>query len=103
MRKPDAEVREVVCSETGKPMPKIPLWMADVNVKFVSDEARQRHSVPHAPVELEAARRGYGGSELDEIKDIDVAGDVIDDADADFEDEDADAEPEELADEEFEE
>ncbi|MCS6776230.1 MAG: hypothetical protein RMJ43_09435 [Chloroherpetonaceae bacterium] len=43
MRKPDVEVREVVCSETGKPMPKIPLWLADVKVKFVCEEARQRH------------------------------------------------------------
>ena len=32
MRKADVEVREVVCSETGKPLAKIPLWMADVKV-----------------------------------------------------------------------
>ena len=38
MRNPDTEVREVLCSETGKPMPKIPLWMADIKVKFVSEE-----------------------------------------------------------------
>jgi hypothetical protein len=101
MRKPDAEVREVVCSETGKPMTKIPLWMADVDVKFVSDEARQRHSVSHTPVEAEA-RRGYGVADLDEIKESDVAGDVIDDAEADF-DEEVEAEPEDLVEEEFEE
>jgi hypothetical protein len=102
MRKSDAEVREVVCSETGKPMPKIPLWMADVSVKFVSDEARQRHSVSHNPIEAEGARRGYGVAELDEIKEADVPADVIDDADAEFEDE-AEAEPDDLVEEEFEE
>lgn len=47
MRKPDVEVREVVCSETGKPMPKIPLWLADVRVKFVCEEARQRHGTSY--------------------------------------------------------
>jgi hypothetical protein len=87
MRKVDAEVREVVCSETGKPMPKIPLWMADVNVKFVSDEARQKHSASHGMMELEPARRGYGATELDEIKDIEVVSEVIEEGDVEFEDE----------------
>jgi hypothetical protein len=91
MRKSDLEVREVVCSETGKPMPKIPLWMADVNVKFVSDEARQKHSTSHGIMDVDSARRGYGTPELDEIKDIEVASEVIEDADAEFAD-DMDAE-----------
>lgn len=67
MRKPDMPVREVVCSETGKPMPKIPMWMADINVKFVSDEARQKHSGPPGILDVEQERRGMGGSDLDEI------------------------------------
>src|SRR5690349_2216351 len=87
MRKPDSEVREVVCSETGKPMPKIPLWMADVNVKFVSDEARQKHSASHGIMDIEPTRRGFGASELDEIKDIEVVGEVIEEGDVEFEDE----------------
>ncbi|MDE2126207.1 MAG: hypothetical protein KGJ62_06430 [Armatimonadetes bacterium] len=44
MREPDKEVKEVKCSETGKAMPKIPQWMADVKVKFVCEEVRQRHT-----------------------------------------------------------
>ncbi len=57
MRRPDDEVREVVCSETGKPMPKIPSWMADVKVKFISDEARQRHTSSSSLPELERSHR----------------------------------------------
>ena len=53
MRLEDQEVKEVVCSETGKPMPKIPLWMANVQVKFVSEEAQRRHNVVN-PSDLEA-------------------------------------------------
>jgi hypothetical protein len=87
MRKSDVEVREVVCSETGKPMPKIPLWMADVNVKFVSDEARQKHSGSHGMTEIESSRRGYGATELDEIKDIEVVSEVIEEGDPEFEEE----------------
>ena len=83
MRSPDVEVREVVCSETGKPMPKIPLWMADVKVKFISDEAKQKH--PSAGLaDLEPLRRSIAVTgELDEIKET-VAG--LDDVDADLED-----------------
>ncbi len=42
MRREDTEVREVLCSETGKPMPNIPLWMADIKVRFISEEARKK-------------------------------------------------------------
>lgn len=56
MRKPDIEVKEVVCSETGKPMPKIPLWMSDVKVKFVSDEARQKHPPLPGIADIEPSR-----------------------------------------------
>lgn len=73
MRKVDTEVREVVCAETGKPMPKIPLWMADVKVKFISEEAKQKH--PSTGIaDLEPLRRSIAASgDLDEIK-ADVVG-----------------------------
>jgi hypothetical protein len=58
MRKPDELVKEVVCSETGKPMPKIPLWMAEVKVKFISDEARQKHPALPSLADIEPIRRG---------------------------------------------
>jgi hypothetical protein len=95
MRKSDVEVREVVCSETGKPMPKIPLWMADVKVKFISDEAKQKH--PSAGLaDLEPLRRSITvNGELDEIKETVVS---LDDVDADI-----DEETDEEAVEEFEE
>jgi hypothetical protein len=76
MRKQDSPVKEVVCSETGKPMTKIPQWMADVKVKFVSDEARQRH--PTIPVlqELDVPRRDV--SDLGEdLKAIGAVGALI--------------------------
>ena len=78
MRKADVDVREVVCSETGKPMAKIPLWMADVKVKFISDEAKQKH--PSAGLaDLEPLRRSIvAAGELEEIKEAVVAG--LDDA-----------------------
>ncbi|HLJ55073.1 MAG TPA: hypothetical protein VKT77_08520 [Chthonomonadaceae bacterium] len=82
MRKADVDVREVVCSETGKPMAKIPLWMADVKVKFISDEAKQKH--PAAGLaDLEPLRRSSvaAAGELEEIKESVVAG--LDDADGD--------------------
>ena len=86
MRKPDVDVREVVCSETGKPMAKIPLWMADVTVKFISDEAKQKH--PSAGLaDLEPLRRSIvGAGELEAIKESVVAD--LDEADADAEEPD---------------
>jgi hypothetical protein len=98
MRKPDEVVREVVCSETGKPMPKIPLWMADVKVKFISDEARQKHPPLPGIADLEPLRRG--GAEIDGIKDLDAVGVVIDEPDADFDELEAD--PDEAPEEDFE-
>lgn len=93
MRKPDAEVREVVCSETGKPMPKIPLWMADVDVKFVSDEARQRHAPSHGVPE--PSRRS--ASSLEDEKEKDAVDEEIED------EAEEEAEAEEIEEEEFEE
>ena len=84
MRKPDVDVREVVCSETGKPMAKIPLWMADVKVKFISEEAKQKHPSTGL-ADLEPLRRSIAApGELEEIKESVVAG--LDDAEADAED-----------------
>lgn len=92
MRKADNKVREVVCSETGKPMPKIPLWMADIKVKFISDESRQKNSTVAPILDTEPIRKGMGvSSELDELKELDAVA-VIDDADADFDDPEAEAE-----------
>src|SRR5690349_3702074 len=80
MRKADVEVREVVCSETGKPMAKIPLWMADVKVKFISDEAKQKHPATGL-ADLEPLRRSaITAGELEEIKDSVAA--ELDDTDA---------------------
>ena len=76
MRKADVAVQEVVCSETGKPMPKIPLWMAGIQVKFVSDEARQKHPTSRIGLlDTEPERRSIGGGAgLDDLKDLDTVG-----------------------------
>ena len=69
MRKPDTEVKEVTCYETGKPMPKIPLWMAGINVKFISDEARQRHPSHSSAADFEPLRRSSAAiADKDDIK-----------------------------------
>ena len=99
MQKPDAEVREVVCSETGKPMPKIPLWMADVKVKFVSDEARQKHPSPQGLADMEPLRRGLSPvGDLDEIKGLDAVA-AIDEDDAEFEEGDVEEPTDDYAEE----
>jgi hypothetical protein len=101
MRKPDVDVREVVCSETGKPMAKIPLWMADVKVKFISDEAKQKH--PSAGLaDLEPLRRTIAApGELEEIKDAVVAD--LDDSDAEAEADEVEDTDEEVVADDFEE
>src|SRR5882672_3231169 len=102
MRKSDMPVREVVCSETGKPMPKIPLWMADVKVKFISDEARQKHPPALGLTDIEPLRRSQSPlSDIDSLKDLDAAGAVIDEPDAGFDDADADPEAEEAPEEDY--
>ena len=100
MRKADVEVREVVCSETGKPMAKIPLWMADVRVKFVSDEARQKHPSPQSLSDIEPLRRGLGATgEIEELKSIDEAVAVIEDDETEFEEPEAEEPAEEYVEE----
>lgn len=96
MRKPDVEVREVICSETGKPISKIPAWIAEVNVKFVSDEARQRHPAPPPMIDLEPARRiASAGAILDPIKDLDDAVIAID-GDEEFDESEIEADEAEI-------
>ncbi len=38
----ERDVHEVRCSVSGMPIPAIPLWYADVRVRFVSDASRTR-------------------------------------------------------------
>jgi hypothetical protein len=94
MRKADVEVREVVCSETGKPLAKIPLWMADVKVKFISEEAKQKHPSTGL-ADLEPLRRSaVATGELEEIKESVAASldDGEDDAEVEEVDEDVSGE-----------
>ena len=101
MRKPDLEVREVVCSETGKPMAKIPMWMADVKVKFISDEARQKHPPVPGLVDVDPVRRSSSSGAIEGLKDLDVVAGLEDgDADGDA-DVDEDVVEEEAGDDEL--
>ena len=84
MRKSDVEVREVVCSETGKPISKIPLWMAKVKVKFVSEEAKSRHASPHGM--SEAVMRHNEADEIEEEK-VEPEEEIVEEVD-DYSDED---------------
>lgn len=36
----------VTCVECGKPLDKIPSWLATVNVKFMCEECRLKHRAP---------------------------------------------------------
>ena len=87
MRKPDNEVKEVTCYETGKPMPKIPLWMAGINVKFISDEARQRHPSHSSAADFEPLRRSTVVAEKDDIKAVVEPDEELDELEADETDE----------------
>jgi hypothetical protein len=98
MRKPDVVVQEVVCSETGKPMSKIPLWMAGMKVKFVSDEARQKHPAPLGIPEIDPVRKGV--DDVDELKELDV---VVLGADVEAGLDELDVEADEVDDEDLEE
>ena len=76
--------------------------MADVKVKFISDEAKQKH--PAAGLaDLEPLRRSSAAAtgELDEIKESVVAG--LDDAEADADVEDLDEPEDDVPAEDFEE
>ncbi|GIV15891.1 MAG: hypothetical protein KatS3mg022_1326 [Armatimonadota bacterium] len=41
----------VVCVECGKPLEKIPVWLASVKVKFTCEECRTKHRTPIVIVE----------------------------------------------------
>ncbi len=110
MRKPDLEVREVVCADTGKPMVKIPLWMAnftfskDYNpegkVKFVSDEARQKNPNAVGLADIEPLRRSFNTSnELDPLKIIDSS--PLEESSDDFDEVETEVEAEETADDDM--
>ena len=43
----ELELHEASCRECGKPIPTIPLWLADAKVKFQCEECRQKH--PRVP------------------------------------------------------
>ena len=89
MRKADVEVREVVCSETGKPISKIPLWMAKVKVKFVSEEAKSRHASPHGM--SDAVMRRSDADEVDEEDKLEPEEEPIEEVeDDDYTDKDED-------------
>ena len=98
MRNEDAEVHEVLCSTTGKPMPKIPLWMAGIDVNFVSDEAGQKSTpsilaldeVPKS-ISSDLDEEKTAGEELEEMDVMEV---IEGDLDAELEEE---APEEELA------
>ncbi len=36
----------VTCVECGKPLDKIPVWLADVRVKFTCEDCRVKHRTP---------------------------------------------------------
>ncbi|HLV81853.1 MAG TPA: hypothetical protein VKT32_16315, partial [Chthonomonadaceae bacterium] len=74
-----------------------------IKVKFVSDEARQKHPTGPGLMDIEPLRRGLGAtgeSEMEELKDLDAAGAMIDEPEADFEE--VGAEPEDISEEEYE-
>ncbi len=36
----------VTCVECGKPLEKIPVWLASVNIKFLCEDCRVKHRTP---------------------------------------------------------
>ena len=91
MRNEDADVHEVLCSTTGKPMPKIPLWMAGIDVNFVSDEAGQKSapsilSLEDIPKKISADsdEEKTAGEQLEEMDVMEV---IEGDLDAELEEE----------------
>ena len=92
-------VEEVHCSECGVPIPAIPGWYANVNVRFTCDTCRQKSpklAAPVPPVDADSPRAALadGETEGDEpaLDDIDVDDIELDEADADVEPDAAEAE-----------
>lgn len=88
MRKADVEVREVVCSETGKPISKIPLSMAKVKVKFVSEEAKSRHASPHGM--SDAVMRRSDADEAEEEEKVEPEEEPVEEVEDDYADKEDD-------------
>lgn len=82
----ELDVKEVRCALSGLPIPAIPNWYANVNVRFVSDAARTKSAAARAAEyiepEEEAAIDDTGDISLDDI-DEDIA---IDDIEIDLDD-----------------
>ncbi len=53
----EAPVEEVRCAETSVPLPSIPSWYADVNVKFISQQAARKHNALNPTLLAEDAGR----------------------------------------------
>ena len=64
----ELELHEAACSECGKPIPAIPLWLADAKVRFQCEECRQKH--PRVPGMAEVDLR-RGASPSDEPVEMD--------------------------------
>lgn len=52
----EAPVEEVRCAETGVPISSIPSWYANVNVKFISQQAAKKHGTLNPALAEDAAR-----------------------------------------------
>ena len=77
----EAPVEEVRCSETLVPLPSIPAWYANVNVKFISQEAARKRGainpalLPDAdarPSALEADAESEPALEEIELEEIEL-------------------------------
>jgi hypothetical protein len=99
----EIDVQEVRCSVTDTPIPAIPLWYADVKVKFVSDVARTRSGgstrlsevlEEEEPEEAEEAEEAESELALDDAETDIVGEDIEMDIDEALE---PDEEPEEEA------
>ncbi|MGC4047068.1 MAG: hypothetical protein QM758_25005 [Armatimonas sp.] len=93
----EADVREVRCSVSGMPIPTIPLWYADVKVKFVSDAARTRSGATRL---AEAIVEEDADEEETEDNDGEIS---LEDAEGELAVEDIDIDLDETGDEESEE
>lgn len=87
-------VEEVHCIYTGAPIPAIPSWYANVNVRFFCEAAKAKSPALAAAVPLDAA---LPSSALDADGDVEPALDEIDDAELELDDADLDADAEPVA------
>jgi hypothetical protein len=92
----ERDVHEVRCSVSGMPIPAIPLWYADVRVRFVSDAARTRSGAMRLAEVIEEEADEEETEEPDAELSLEDASDelVVDDIELDL-DETIEAESEE--------